>query len=642
MASSSTGFFQALPALPNQYTSDTNLQHAIEFFLPRSTIDKAAPEWESFGSKMVSEEIFDLVRDAESHKPYVMSHNVVGRAINKLVTSHGWRSLKRVGQESGLMSIAARREYEENSRVVAFVYHYLFSASSAIVNCPLAMTDGCASVLAQYSSHIKDSREIWQRLTERDPDFAWTAGQWMTERTGGSDVSATETLAVLDNDLCARRGEDNYYRVQGFKWFSSATDAEVCLFLAKIKEGNAVDTSLSCFLGRLIPNKAAGHVRIHRLKEKLGTKALPTAELELNNFEAQLIGGRAQGIKVISSVLNITRVHSVSATLGFYARALSMAREYAKVRQIGHGSSAQSKRLIEVPAHMKVLAHESLRLRAFTYLMLYCAELLGKSEDRELGLGKGLSPQHYRLPDYGRPDPETELSRIMPGVTKALVARETIQGISECMESMGGIGYMEDPGSVEYNLARLLRDSQVNAIWEGTTNVLSHDLVRFIRKNATVVLAGLDQLVADTIGQGEVNIKDHTLDPVACGNGDDAVGGDATLDSLRDTLQSRMEEWQSRITDPQFNVDGSQSRLLITALGRLVAGLLLFADTVRGGRVSQSRSLEVDANIDPVKLEVLARWVLADEYELCENRDLDYMIVYGMDKSELLQTVSKL
>ena len=164
--------------------------------------------------------------------------------------------------------------------------------------CPLAMTDGVSRCLELHAPDYV--REVsMPRLTSRNPEELWTSGQWMTERSGGSDISGTETIAYPD--------DSKTYTIKGFKWFSSATDCDITLLLAKTPGSDKV----SLFWARVKNEDGSlNGVRIIRLKDKFGTKAVPTAELELVGMKgAVMIGKEGEGVKAISEVLNITRVH---------------------------------------------------------------------------------------------------------------------------------------------------------------------------------------------------------------------------------------------------------------------------------------------------------------------------------------------
>lgn len=226
--------------------------------------------------------------------------------------------------------------------------YYILSPSSAITTCPFAMTDGAARLLAQhlpnppssvqsfFSSDPVDGRreaEIQRkvftnahfRLISRDQSTRWTSGQWMTERPGGSDISRSETVAVYSPLKYSSQLDDadelGPWLVDGYKFFSSATDADMSILLAKTASG------LSAFFAPMrLPNGERNGVRIVRLKKKLGTRALPTAELELKGMRAWLIGVEGEGIKEISTVLNITRIHNAVIAVSFMRRGLAIAK----------------------------------------------------------------------------------------------------------------------------------------------------------------------------------------------------------------------------------------------------------------------------------------------------------------------------
>jgi putative acyl-CoA dehydrogenase len=180
------------------------------------------------------------------------------------------------------------------------------------------MTDGAARVL-EIEGEQDLRREIVPHLISRDPDTMWTAGQWMTERSGGSDVSGTETVA---------RREGGMFRLYGEKWFTSATTSELALTLARIEDSR----DLSLFLVRLRDEQGRmNNIRIERLKDKLGTRALPTAELLLEGTPARLIGGEGRGEKKIATVLNIASLQCMLRGR-IYRRGLALARDYASRR----------------------------------------------------------------------------------------------------------------------------------------------------------------------------------------------------------------------------------------------------------------------------------------------------------------------
>lgn len=366
------------------------------------------------------------------------------------------------------------------------------------------MTDGAASFIAKHLQTMSNDdperaviQAAYERLVSRDPSYAWTSGQWMTERPGGSDVSFSETIAVPANGPMvgvtdAHGAPLGDWSIDGFKWFSSATDANMSILLARTPEGQ-----LSTFyapMRRTLPNRKGetelNGVRVMQLKRKLGTKPLPTAELELKDMRAYLLGDAGNGIREISTILNITRVHNAVTAVGDWGRGLAIKRAFARVRKVAGGQP-----LWKMSSHVAVMARDEVQYRGwmnfafFTVLLLGISEQAsrpGKTTNLASGIDKALVPE---LRDV------ENLLRVLTPVLKAGSAKACIAGLQECVEGLGGVGFCENE-DMDLNVARLYRDANVLSIWEGTTETLSWDLVKILkgRKGATV-LESLDRWI---------------------------------------------------------------------------------------------------------------------------------------------------
>ncbi|HEY5769447.1 MAG TPA: acyl-CoA dehydrogenase family protein [Terrimicrobium sp.] len=432
-------FFQEPPRLGNQFEDDRVLQSFLRRHLAPPALAEAEPALRRLGARAAGEMI-DLAREAEQAPPVLVKFDAWGRRIDAIRVSPAWRALHRIAAEEGIVATAYERRHEL-SRVHQFALLYLYHPSSAIYSCPLAMTDGAARVL-ELDAEAGLRREIFPHLVSRDPEAMWTAGQWMTERRGGSDVSGIETVA---------QPEGGRFRLYGEKWFTSATTSEIALTLARL-EGSR---ELSLFLVRLRDGEGRlRQIRIDRLKDKLGTRALPTAEIVLEGTPADLIGGEGNGVRKIATVLNITRLYNACCAAGFMRRGLALARDYATRRR------AFGRALSEQPLHVETLARLQVDFEASFHLVFFAARLLGKDET-------GAATEQER-----------KLLRLLTPLAKLFTAKQAVAVVSEILECFGGAGYVEDTG-----LPVLLRDSQVLTIWEGTTNVLSLDLLRVFRRD---------------------------------------------------------------------------------------------------------------------------------------------------------------
>jgi putative acyl-CoA dehydrogenase len=438
-------FYQAGPSLTNTYASDHRLDKKLSRLLPPDVFTKVKKHLQHVGELAVTDWLF-WSREAETNKPKLVQFDSWGRRVDTIVVSNGWRHLEAAAATEGLVACAYTREFGEFSRVYQAALLYLFHPSSAFVSCPLAMTDGAARAIELYGDdQLKTT--AFKNLTSRDPKSFWTSGQWMTERTGGSDVSGTATVATK-----ATNGD---WTLSGVKWFTSATTSQMAMLLARPKGAEAGSRGLSLFYTELRDgDQQLKNIEILRLKDKLGTDALPTAELRLNETPAKLVGDEGGGIRKISSLFNITRVYNSVCSIGHLRRALDLAQSYSRVRV------AFGKPLIEHPLHQATLqAVEDAFEKAFD-LTFFVAHLLGKDE-------VGTATERERL-----------LLRTLTPISKLYSAKQTMAGVSEVVEVFGGVGYIEDSG-----IPRLLRDAQVFSIWEGTTNVLSLDVLRALDKD---------------------------------------------------------------------------------------------------------------------------------------------------------------
>lgn len=185
-ASSTEGFFQAIPQVGNQYGEDASLKHAVLQFMPQHIVDNISSDLSSFGSRVLGPEVLSLVKDAEYNPPRLETWDTFGQRKDELITSNGWQQLQAIGIREGIVAIPYEGIHKQYSRLYQFAKYHLWCGSNAIVTCPSAMTDGAAALL---KSHLKDNKmnedqsialkSAYRRLTSRDPTYAWTSGQWM-------------------------------------------------------------------------------------------------------------------------------------------------------------------------------------------------------------------------------------------------------------------------------------------------------------------------------------------------------------------------------------------------------------------------------------------------------------------------------
>jgi alkylation response protein AidB-like acyl-CoA dehydrogenase len=341
-----------------------------------------------------------------------------------------------------------------HARLEQFARVYLYHLASEFYTCPLAMTDGAIAALRASGNQALIERALPHFLS-RDPASFWLSGQWMTETAGGSDVGRSGTVACQDTD--------GQWRLHGRKWFSSAVVGEAALALARPEGAGEGTAALALFYVETMDGAARKpQLVVDRLKDKLGTRELPTAEIHLDGLPAWPVGELAHGVRQVAPMLNVTRTWNAVCAVASMARALALACDYAARRE------AFSRPLIEQPLHAQTLADMRAEFEGAFALAFEVVQLLGRVEQ-----------------DQAAPH-ETALLRLLTPLAKLWTGKLAVALCSEALECFGGAGYIEDTG-----LPQLLRDAQVYAIWEGTTNVLALDSLRALGEGLPALHAAI-------------------------------------------------------------------------------------------------------------------------------------------------------
>jgi alkylation response protein AidB-like acyl-CoA dehydrogenase len=443
-------FYQTPPELGNTYLADDVLRRYLRNTLSPDVLSRVEPELTDLGELAGGE----LYRDSLAtyrDEPRLDQWNAWGHRVDHIELTPLWKKSQRITAERGIVATAYEKKSGALSRVHQFSLLYVIDPSWHVYSCPLAMTDGAAKTLLVSKNQTLIERAL-PRLTSRDPSTAWTSGQWMTERTGGSDVAISETIAR------PVPGESGVFTLHGTKWFSSATTSQMALTLGR-PEGNPPGGSGLALFYVEVRNAdgTMNGIAVNRLKDKLGTRMVPTAELTLDGARAIPVIGTKDGIKNITPMLNITRTWNAVCAVSGMRRGLALAKDYAR-RRVAFGAP-----LAEKPLHVDTLAALEAEYQGALLIAFRAVELLGKEECGELN-------EH-----------EAALLRMLTPIVKLVTAKQAVAVASECLEAFGGAGYIEDTG-----LPRLLRDAQVLPIWEGTTNVLSLDLLRVLAKGGNL------------------------------------------------------------------------------------------------------------------------------------------------------------
>lgn len=466
-------FEQAPPTLGNQYRDDHLLRTYLERVLGPDVLREVEESLMEMG-RLAGSDLYELQLADRLNEPTLTQWDAWGNRVDKIELTPLWRLAERIAAEHGVVAAAYEQKHGSLSRVHQCALAYLFTPSTDIYSCPLAMTDGAARTLLGSGNQALIDRAVPHLIT-RDPKEFWTAGQWMTELTGGSDVGLSETIAKEDSGV---------FRLYGRKWFTSAIGAQMALTLARPEGNPPGGRGLALFYVETRDEHGRPqNIQINRLKDKLGTRKVPTAELTLDGTPAQLVKGSTDGIRNIAPLLNITRLWNGISAVSLMRRGLALSYDYAQKR-LAFGAP-----LSEKPLHRDTLANLLAEAAAAFLLAFHVAELTGRSETREIS------------------DDDALLLRMLTPVMKLTTGKQSVMVASEVLESFGGAGYVEDTG-----LPVLLRDSQVLPIWEGTTNVLALDTLRALQSGDNDLKAGLARFEMAVMHCVE-NVSDARLAP---------------------------------------------------------------------------------------------------------------------------------
>ncbi|MGH7271073.1 MAG: acyl-CoA dehydrogenase family protein, partial [Polyangiaceae bacterium] len=317
------------------------------------------------------------------------------------------------------------------------------------VMCPVSMTYAAIPALREGSKRLS---EEWEpRLTERDYGRVSLAGMAMTEKQGGSDVRANTTRA--------QPAGDGTFEIWGHKWFCSYPPCAVFLVLAQAPRG------LSCLLVERGPG-----MEFQRLKDKLGTRSLPSSEVEFRGARGQLVGEEGEGVRAILRMVNHTRLDCLIGSAAAMRRGLVEAVHHARHR------SAFGKRLAEQPAMQNVLADLAVESEAATAAALRVARA------------------------YDEVD--APFRRLATAIMKYWVCKRASGHAAEALECLGGNGYVEDSG-----MPLLYRDAPLSSIWEGSGNVAALDVLRAVARQPETLSAFLAE--CDLARGGDVRLDAH-------------------------------------------------------------------------------------------------------------------------------------
>ena len=448
----------------NYWELDRALQRTVR---RRCGADETREDLLAAFGELTGTTVTDNADVVEENPPELRTYDRRGEVVNEVEYHPAHVENERLVYEHGvvanLFSAPPGRE-EPFSFVEHFAQFCLMDYTSSVgLSCPAAMTGGAALVLEKFDDgSLEEYREA---LTARDYDDLRTGAMFLTEKQGGSDVGANEMQAEPT-------AEDSVYELYGEKWFCSNIGSEAALVLARRPDAPDGTEGLSLFL---YPGTAEGDdVLFRRLKDKLGTRSVPTGEVVFEGCEAYLVGEPESGFKYMSEMLNAERLYNAVGSVGVVGRALLESKLHAFDR------AAFGERLADQPLMRRDLVDMAVTHEATMALTFEAAAQFGARERAEAS--DDTDETAYRL------------MRILVPVVKYRTAREAVDAASYAMEIRGGDGYVE-----EFVNPRLLRNAQVLPIWEGPSNIMALDVLRSMlaERAHEALLSALEERLRD-------------------------------------------------------------------------------------------------------------------------------------------------
>jgi alkylation response protein AidB-like acyl-CoA dehydrogenase len=432
----------------NFYQVDRGLRDLLRLYLQPADLRRLEPHFDRLG-ELAGGRLDQLAGIADKHPPVLHPRDRFGRDEDWIDYHSSYREMEQIAfgdfQFHAMSHRAGALGMDRPLPAVAkYALQYLFVQAEFGLMCPISVTDTSIHLIRKFASaELQDY--LLPKMLSGDLATMWKGTQFMTERSGGSDVGAIETTA---------RKVDGVWRLTGDKWFCSHADADVALLLARPEGAPAGTRGLALFaLPRRLKDGSRNAYRIVRLKDKLGTRSMASGEILLEGAEAWLVGEAGRGLKQMMEQVNLSRLsHGVRAA-AMMRRCVNEAMVCARSRE------AFGKAIIEYPLLRRQLLKIILPAEQSLSMFLFAASAMDRA-------------------NAGSKEAEGCL-RILTPLLKFRACRDNIPVATGSMEVRGGNGYIE-----EWVHARLIRDAHIGVLWEGTSNINALDIVmRAVGKN---------------------------------------------------------------------------------------------------------------------------------------------------------------
>jgi len=426
----------------NFFTSDLILRDYLKRKISSKGINYMTPKLDKTG-KDAAQKMDQLSLDADKNGPQLIKRNFFGDDINEVKFHPSYQELMQIAIDSDMFKVKwepnLKNEFKQERHSLGFASGYLYAMSELGQYCPLCMTDGVARLIDFHCSE-EDKKRLLPHIYTTDLQKLFTGAMFLTEKSGGSDVGR--------NLVKAEKQMDGTYLLSGEKWFCSNVNAELIFALARTDENKEGTRGLSIFLiEKQLPDGSKNKLPIIRLKDKLGVRSMASAECLLDGTVGELVGDEFNGFKIMTDMINLSRLYNSIAALSGARRALVEAYNFNLYRN-SFGKAAIEHTLIKE----KLFELGSLNVANF-YLTWRAVEALDKADNGD--------------------ENEKQLGRLLTPMVKKWSAEKAVYITRESMELMGGIGYIEDGV-----LPKIMRDVMVLPIWEGAGNIMILDMLR--------------------------------------------------------------------------------------------------------------------------------------------------------------------
>ncbi|KRB86987.1 acyl-CoA dehydrogenase family protein [Noviherbaspirillum sp. Root189] len=434
----------------NSFVEDRELESLLRLYLPAQLVDHLKPHLHRLG-ELAGGVLDALAQTSDRHPPTLEHRTRTGKDLQRIVKHPAYVEMEKIAySDFGLAAMSHRGGVlgwsEPMPAAVKYALTFLFVQAEFGLCCPVSMTDSLTRTLRKFGDPALVERYL-PALTSQDLDALAQGAMFMTEQGAGSDIAATATVAQRDGAV---------WKLSGDKWFCSNPDAALAMVLARVEGAPEGMKGVSLFLlPRRLEDGSPNAYRIIRLKDKLGTRSMASGEIRLEGATAYLVGELGRGFVQMADMVNNSRLSNGVRAAGMMRRAAAEAQYIARHRK------AFGKRLIDMPLMQRQLAKIMLPGEQARTMMFQAADALRRAD--------GGDSKAYAL------------VRILTPMLKFRACRDARRVTGDAMEVRGGCGYIE-----EWSDPRLLRDSHLGSIWEGTSNIVAQDVIRAIVREGSL------------------------------------------------------------------------------------------------------------------------------------------------------------